>query len=70
MVDLDRTDDKRDIFPKVHTTNWSYEIYSISQVFPETVPDCPNFFYQRHKMNHSWEKRNGQGKKMKVPRKN
>ena len=38
LNDLVRTADKRNIFSKFDTTNWSYNLYKITEVIDDTIP--------------------------------
>ena len=41
---LYRTADKKSIFSKSDFTNWSYKLYTVTQIFTETIPSYWNNF--------------------------
>ena len=38
LNDLVRTADKRNIFSKFDSTNWSYNLYKITEIIDDTIP--------------------------------
>ena len=40
LNDLVRTADKRNIFSKFDSTNWSYNSYKITEIIDDTIPSC------------------------------
>ena len=50
--DLIRTANKRNIFSKFDTTNWSYNLYEITEVINDTIPAYKlENFPERHNQN-------------------
>ena len=50
--DLVRTSDIRSVFRKGGSTNYSYELYTITEVIYKTIPSYPiNYLPERHNRN-------------------
>ena len=49
LGDLVRTADTRNIFSKGDSTNWSYELYTITEIIDDTIPSYHiNFLPERY----------------------
>ena len=49
LGDIVRTADKRNIFSKGDSTNWSYKLYTITEVIHDTIPSYRiNYFPERY----------------------
>ena len=52
LGDLVRTSDIRPVFSKGDSTNWSYKLYTITEVLYKTIPSCRiNYLPERYNEN-------------------